>query len=357
MLEEESELHQEEPPPPPAPPRRRRGLRVLLALLLLFILIVGAGAGYVAWAMGGSPNGPSVRVIVSEGASGAEIAAALQRAKVIRSAFIFRIIARIRGVSTDLKPGAYDLRVGMGIDAALTALKNGVPLKVFKFTIPEGKTIPEIAEIVAKNSPITAVQFLAACRSGRHRLPIMPKGSTNLEGLLFPKTYEIVEKTTADELVDMMLNQFTIDTAGLDFSKAAAHHITPYEAVIVASLIEREAKIEKDRPLIASVIYNRLARPMRLQIDATVEYAILLQTGHYKFPLTTADYTNVHSPYNTYLVDGLPPAPIASPGLLSLQAALNPATTNYYYYVLSSDQQSHCFATDQAGFERCRNAS
>src|SRR5260221_6130266 len=138
----------------------------------------------------------------------------------------------------------------------------------------------------------------------------------------------------------MLLLQSTTNTAGLDFTTAAAHHITPYQAVIVASLIEREAKVERDRPLIASVIYNRLARPMRLQIDATVEYAILLQTGHYKYPLTTDDYSNVHSPYNTYLVDGLPPAPIASPGLAALHAALNPANTKNYYYLLTPDHKS-----------------
>jgi UPF0755 protein len=352
---EETEVFEE--PPPPAPPKRRRGLRIFLVLVLLFIVIVGAGAGYVAWAMGGTPNGAPVRVIIPEGSTGSQIASILEKAKVVRSALVFRLIARYRGVSTDLKPGAYDLRVGMGVTAALNALRNGVPLKVFRFTIPEGKTIPEIAAIVGKNTKITAAQFLAAVRSGRHRLPIMPKGSTNLEGLLFPKTYEIVEKTTADELVEMMLHQFTVDTAGLDFSKAAAHHLTLYQIVTVASLIEREAKIERDRPLIASVIYNRLARPMRLQIDATVEYAILLQTGHYKFPLTTDDYTNVKSPYNTYLHDGLPPAPIASPGLAALQAALNPATTDYYYYVLTSDQRSHCFARNQEEFNRCRNAA
>lgn len=353
---EETEL-QEEPPQPPAPPKRRRGLRIFVVLLMLFIVIVGAGAGYVAWAMGGTSNGPPVRVIIPEGSSGSQIAAILQRAKVVRSGFIFRLVARLRGVSTNLKPGAYDLRVGMGVSAALDKLKTGVPLKTFTFTIPEGKTIPEIATIVAKHTPITSAQFLAAVHSGRHRLDFMPKGSTNLEGLLFPKTYLVVEKTTADDLVEAMLNQFRVDTAGLDFSKAAAHHLTPYQAVIVASLIEREAKVEKDRPLISSVIYNRLARPMRLQIDATVEYAILLQTGKYKYPLTTDDYTNVHSPYNTYLVDGLPPAPIASPGLAALTAALNPANTKYYYYVLTSDQKSHCFATDQAGFNRCRNAA
>jgi UPF0755 protein len=298
-----------------------------------------------------------VRVIIPEGASGSEIASILQSAHVVRSGFVFRLIARLRGVSTDLKPGAYGLTTGMGVTKALDALRNGVPLKVFRFTIPEGKTIPEIATIVGEHTKISAAAFLQAVHSGRHRLPIMPASSTNLEGLLFPKTYEIVEKTTADDLVDLMLHQFTVDTGALDFMRAARFNITPYQVVIVASLIEREAKVARDRPLIASVIYNRLARPMRLQIDATVEYAILLQTGHYKYPLTTQDYTDVHSPYNTYLADGLPPGPIASPGLASLQAALNPANTSYYYYVLTRDQRSHCFAHDQAGFNRCRNAA
>jgi UPF0755 protein len=353
---EETEL-EEQPPQPPAPPkRRRRGLRILAVVLIVFILLFGAGAGYVLWAMGGTGHGTPVRVVVSEGATGAEIAAALERAHVIRSALIFRIVARLRGVSTHLRPGAYDLTTGMGVNKALDALKKGVPLVVYRFTIPEGKTIPEIATIVGKNTKITAAEFLAAVHSGRHRLPIIPKGSTNLEGLLFPKTYEIVAKTTADELVEMMLNQFTTDTAGLDFSRAARLHVAPYQIVIIASLIEREAKIEKDRPLIASVIYNRLARPMRLQIDATVEYAILLKTGHYKYPLLLEDYTNVDSPYNTYQHDGLPPGPIASPGLAALKAALDPANTDFYYYVLTSDQRSHCFARDQAGFNRCRNA-
>ena len=355
---EETDVNDEQPPQPPAPPkRRRRALRIFLVVVIVLIVLFGAGAGYVLWAMGGTGHGAPVRVIVDEGASSAQIAAALERAHVIRSALIFRIIARLRGVSTDLKPGAYDLFTGMGVNKALDALRKGVPLKVYRFTIPEGKTIPEIAAIVGKNTKISAAAFLRAVHDGTHRLPIMPSGSSNLEGLLFPKTYEIVEKTTPDQLVDMMLNQFTTDTAGLDFSRAARLHVTPYQIVIVASLIEREAKIEKDRPLIASVIYNRLARPMRLQIDATVEYAILLKTGHYKYPLTLEDYTAVDSPYNTYQHDGLPPGPIASPGLAALKAALDPANTDYYYYVLTSDQRSHCFAHDQAGFNRCRNAA
>jgi peptidoglycan lytic transglycosylase G len=347
----------QEPPQPPAPPRKRRGRRILLVTLLASAIVLGAGAGYTVWAMGGTSHGTPVRVFIPEGANGGEIASILAKDGVIRSALVFRIIARFRGLSKDLKPGAYDMRTGLSVSSVLDLLKNGVPLKVFRFTVPEGKTIPEIAQIVGKNTKISGADFLRAVRSGRHRLPILPAGNNDLEGLLFPKTYEVVEKTTADQLVDLMLHQFTVDTKGLDFSRARALGITPYQAVIVASLIEREAKIQKDRPLISSVIYNRLSRSIRLQIDATVEYAILLQTGHYKFPLQQEDYTAVHSPYNTYQIDGLPPGPIASPGLAALQAALNPAKTDYFYYVLTSDQRSHCFAHDAAGFNRCRNAA
>ena len=349
--EEEVEL-----PPPAGSPPRRRLRRIVLMLFLLFVILVASAAGYTVWAMGGTPNGKPVRVIIPEGASGADIATLLAKAGVVRSAFIFRIVARIRGVGGDLKPGAYDLHTGLGVSAAITALRNGVPIKVNRVVIPEGKTVLEIARIVERSTGISANTFLRAASSGRHRLAIMPSGSRNLEGLLFPKSYEFVEKTTADEMIDAMLQQFQTETAGLDLSKARALGISAYQAVIVASLIEREAKVENDRPLIASVIYNRLHRGQQLQIDATVEYAILLRTGSYKNPLTFEDL-KIDSPFNTYRIPALPPAPIASPGLPALQAALSPAKTDYFYYVLKSDQRSHCFARNEAEFRRCRNAA
>src|SRR6266542_693590 len=121
-------------PPPPAPPKRRRGRRVALLVILLVAVILAGGAGYVVWASGGSSNGKPVRVIIPEGANGAEIASLLQRNHVIRSAFMFSLIARVRGVSTGFKPGAYDLRTGLGVSAAIDALRKGVPLKVYRFT-------------------------------------------------------------------------------------------------------------------------------------------------------------------------------------------------------------------------------
>lgn len=341
-----------------ATPRRRLGLRIFITLSLIGVIGTGATVAYASWALGGSETGAPVRVIVDKGESGATIAAKLERAKVVRSAFVFRLMARSRGVAAQLKPGAYDLRQHMSVSAVIDILRRGIPLKVFRFTIPEGKVAFEIARIIERDTPISAKAFTTALRSGKHRLPLMPRSVTNLEGLLFPKTYEIVEKTTADQLVEILLAQFVKETAGLDLAAGAKRlGITPYEAIVVASLVEREARVAKDRPLVASVIYNRLARPMRLQIDATVQYAIYVQTGVYRGEaLTQEEYTSVRSPYNTYLIDGLPPTPIGAPGVDAIRAALHPATTEYYFYRLKSGTAEHCFSRDSAGHQACANA-
>jgi UPF0755 protein len=315
--------------------------------------------GYTAWAIGGTPTGRVVRVVIPEGASGREIAARLERADVIRSALMFRLVTRLRGVELDLKPGAYDLRTGLGVSAAIERMRKGVPLDVVRFTIPEGKTVRQTAEIVARSTQVDEAAFLrAACEP-----PVIPTllpesrrgaGCIDLEGFLFPKTYEIVTKSSARDVVSQLVQQFEKEIASLEVAtRARALEVTPYEALIVASLVEREARTARDRPLVASVIYNRLARGMRLQIDATVQYAIELETGRYKGTLLQrSDYTSVRSPYNTYLRNGLPPGPIASPGIEALRAALNPARTGYYFYVLCDRRGGHAFARSSPEFGR-----
>ena len=134
---------------------------------------------------------------------------------------------------------------------------------------------------------------------------------------------------------------------------AESKNLTAYEVVIIASMIEEEVLVPKERPLVAAVIYNRLKQGMRLQIDATVQYAYLLKTGRYKNPLTTDDY-KLSSPYNTYQIDGIPPAPIASPGLASIKAALNPANVDYLYYVLIKPNGEHGFARTYEEFLRLK---
>lgn len=354
----ESDLQEQFGPREPVRPRSR--LKILISLLVVGVLGLGSTGAYVAWAMGGTATGKPVRVIVPEGAPASRIAELLAQKDVVRSAFVFRLVARFRGAAFTLKPGAYDLRTGLGVDGAIAALRKGIPLDVARFTVPEGKNILQIADIVDERTHISRVEFLRAVRSGEHRSPIAP-AVRNLEGLLFPQTYLIDEKQDADDVVELMLRQLAeeMERAGLALADARAQGLSPYEALIAASLIEREASIARDRPLVASVIYNRLRRPMRLQIDATVQYAIQLKTGTYKGTLLQrSDYADVKSPYNTYLIDGLPPTPIASPGIEAIRAVMRPAKTDFYFYKLCDENQpsaGHVFGATLGAVDRqCR---
>jgi len=225
--------------------------------------------------------------------------------------------------------------------------KKPPPVKTYKVVIPEGFTVNQTAERFeeATGGRITAADFLAQAKA-THPYSFLKDSKNGSEGFLFPKTYEVTANTTAAQAVNMMLKQYSKETSGLDWSRAAALGITPYQAVIVASMIEREVKLPTERPVVASVIYNRLAKKMKLGICATVEYSL----GHWKPVLTDADL-KVDSPYNTYKIDGLPPGPICSPGFESIRAALYPDATNYLYYILTSPAEGkHSFTADYAQF-------
>jgi UPF0755 protein len=339
---------------PPEPLRRRARLTPLgkLVILLLALLVpFGAFAGYVTSVSKGSPGGAEVTVVIRPGSSASKIASQLEDAGVIRAAWLFRLYSKVKGTEGNLKPGEYVFRKNMSYGQVVTILEKGPKILITRVTIPEGKTVREVAQIMQRVAGIPASEFLAEATGGAHGTPFVPKGSKNLEGVLFPKTYDLKEGTTAGQVVDIMLRQFEKETATLNVeARAKALGITPYEAVIIASMIEREAKVPQDRAKIARVIYNRLARGMRLQIDATVQYGIYLETGSYKQPFLQSDYS-FRSPYNTYLIDRLPPGPIAGPGLASLKAALNPADGEWLYYVLINDRGEHAFANTYAEFQ------
>jgi UPF0755 protein len=224
------------------------------------------------------------------------------------------------------------------------------PAIVARLTIPEGFTLRQIAARAGETGLFSADDFLAAAAAGDYQVPILPEGQrTNLEGLLFPKTYDLPEGMQPRELVQKLLDQFALETAGLDLGRAEKLGITPYQAVIVASLIEREVVVDEERPLVAAVIYNRLKANMPLQIDATVQYAL----PQWKENLTYEDL-KVDSPYNTYRNRGLPPAPICNPGSKSLEAALEPAPVNYLYYVATGEGGRHFFTADYQEFLRAK---
>jgi UPF0755 protein len=339
---------------PPEPSRKRTRLTPLgkLVIFLLVLLVpFGAFAGYVTSVSKGSGGGAEVTVVIRPGSSASRIASQLADAGVIRAAWLFRLYSKFKGTEGKLKPGEYVFRENMSYAQVVAILEQGPQVVITRVTIPEGKTVREVAQILQRVAGISADEFITEATSGKHTAPFLRPGAKNLEGLLFPKTYDLKEGTTAGEVVDIMLQQFEKETAPLNMeARAKALGITPYGAVIIASMIEREAKVPQDRAKISRVIYNRLERGMRLQIDATVQYGIYLKTGAYKNPLLQTDYT-FRSPYNTYLIDRLPPGPIAGPGLSSLKAALNPAEGKWLYYVLINDKGEHAFANTYAEFQ------
>jgi peptidoglycan lytic transglycosylase G len=223
------------------------------------------------------------------------------------------------------------------------------PLTVYKVTLPEGLTLKQTSGKVeeATRGNISAEEFDAATRAGGYDYDYLQGAGGNLEGFLFPKTYEVTSSSSARSLVNKLLRQFGIETEELEWDRAKALGVTPYQIVVIASIIEKEAKVPGDRPLVASVIYNRLGKGMKLGMCSTVQYAL----GEPK-PVLTNEDLEIDSPYNTYKIDGLPPAPICNPGFESIRAALYPASTDYLYFILTGDDGSHSFTSDYQQFLR-----
>jgi uncharacterized YceG family protein len=226
--------------------------------------------------------------------------------------------------------------------------KPPAPPRVVKITIPEGYTRAQIAAL-AKAEGLKG-DYLAATVRSAHLHPTRygaPHGTPNLEGFLFPATYDLYAGTSMRHLVNEQLAAFTENFGDAEIHRARSLGVTPYQLLIVASMIEREAEVERDRPLIAAVIYNRLRQGIPLGIDATIRYAL----NDFSAPLTEAQLHNP-SPYNTRLHHGLPPTPISNPGLASIHAAAYPAHVSYLYYVAAADGcGEQVFSSSFAQFE------
>jgi UPF0755 protein len=292
-------------------------------------------------------GGQQVRVMVPRGASLDEIAELLERRRIVSSSFFFQTRARLSGRSGDLKPGSYRLREGMSYSAVLDALEQGTPPNIVVLTIPEGRSRREVARMVDGQ---LEGSYLKATR----RSPVLDpreykaQNARNLEGFLFPATYELKKDRPMSALVEQQLSAFRQRFEQVDLRYARSKNLTPYDVLIIASLVEREAVLPKERPLIASVIYNRLKQGMPLGIDATVRFV----TGNWNRPLRRSELANP-SPYNTRLTPGLPPGPIGSPGIASIRAAARPARTRYLFYVVEpGGNGAHAFARADAEHQR-----
>jgi UPF0755 protein len=311
------------------------------------VAVLGAVYLIYATATRGEETGGPVTVTVVEGDTLSDVADKLQEAGVVQSATGFKLEARLEGAGTQIKPGEYEFGPDEGSGEILSKLTAGEPVPTFTVTVPEGLTLRQTAQRVASRSDIPADEFVAAARETGYGYAFLEDAEIeNTEGFLFPKKYEFEEGVAASQVVSRMLEQYFIETQNLDFAAARRElGLSEHELVTVASLIEREAANAEERPQVASVIYNRLAEGMPLQIDATIQYA----RGEPKEKLSLEDL-EIDSPYNTYKSAGLPPGPICSPNLESLRAALEPAETDYLYYVLKRNGEEHYFTDDYDEF-------
>jgi UPF0755 protein len=328
----------------PAPRRRSRALGcVQWFAVILFLLPAALGIpGFFAYTwvdrelhQPANPSSAKVRFVVPPGATFHAVADTLHNAGLIDSVTVFDLYARYKHLDRNIEAGAYQLSRNLNMVQILTALQTATPEEIF-VTIPEGYTIKKTAARLDQGGLIKGSDYIAQAVAGQYNydfLKDLPAGAP-LEGFLFPDTYLIPHNGTAKQLVTLQLDAFNSHWNDTRKAQAVQRKLNALQIVTIASMIEREARFDDDRPLVASVIYNRLSAGWPLQVDATVLYA----KGVWQSSVTKEDRM-IQSPYNTYLHTGLPPGPIANPGIKAIDAALQPAQTGYFFYL--SDPQGH----------------
>lgn len=312
-------------------------IAVVLGVVLVLVpaLTAGQGEGETQTITPGT----TVSVTVPEGAGASVVADALFENGLIANKSEFLNEVRRTNAESSLKSGTYEFVTGTDQTDIITQLTTG-PVMAVSITVPEGYTISEIAALVEQEAGIPAADFVAQAKASNYAAEysfLSDVSNDSLEGYLFPKTYGFpTADVTADEIIRVMLDQFEVEVAGIDFDAAIAaiqerYGVTVNEDDIItmASIIEGEAATDEQRADIASVFYNRLEQGMMLQSDATLVYSLGRDV--------TADDLKVDDPYNTYTREGLTPTPICSPGLPSIQAAANPSDTNYLYFYITPD--------------------
>jgi UPF0755 protein len=301
-----------------------------------------------------------VAITVPKGASVSEVGDLLSDRGVIDSSTFFQIRATLEGKRSELYAGAFTLAEGMSYGAALDALSEPPLKRVVSVTIPEGYSRAQAAQLVEEDGlegdytkETVRSRFLDPAQYGG-------EGAKNLEGFLFPDTFELKPGAPAADLVQLQLQDFKRQIKSVDMGYAKSKNLTVFDVLIIASLIEDEAGIPSQRKLVAAVVYNRLHEGMPLGIDATIRFA----TGNYEQPLTESELA-VDSPYNTRTNAGLPPGPINSPGLEAIEAAAHPAKADVLFYVnkpntcgeLAFSKNEAEFESDVAAYNEAREAN
>ena len=327
---------------------------VKVVIVILIILLLGAGGGaYYVW-NGLQPVQASdepVKFTIEPGMGTSKIADVLQQNGLIKNAAVFKGYLKWKREGSRFQAGIYEAKPGATLDELIAKLNKGDVVKeeMVRITIPEGYTVKQIAAKVSEATGAPADSFLQlADHPGNEAIAAFKDVPDNgklkhaAEGYLFPDTYDFKKGTAEPEMFRRMMEQTQSKLDGIPNlqEKLRDRGLTLHEMLTIASLVEREVVVDKERPLVAGVIYNRLDKNMKLEIDATVQYAL----PEPKERLLYKDL-KVESPYNTYLHEGLPPGPICSPSLASIEAALNPEASDYLYYVTKKDgSHEHLFA-------------
>nr|WP_261780080.1 endolytic transglycosylase MltG [Paenibacillus xylanexedens] len=326
--------------------------KVILVILLILVIVAG-GAGAAVWNMM-RPVSDSAEPVVFEIKSGSgtsQIADQLEQEGLIRSGLAFKGYLKWKNQGSSFMAGTYSMNPGVSYDEIISKLNSGevVPEEMVKFTIPEGYTVLQMADKLSAEGVVDREEFIKLANDPSSfdvdiikDIPVDEELRYALEGYLFPETYELKKGSSTHDVMQRMLEEFQtkINTIPDLESKLKARNLSLHELLTIASLVEREVVVDEERALVAGVIDNRIKQDMKLEIDATVQYLL----DKPKARLLFKDL-KVQSPYNSYLNKGLPPGPIASPSLESIEAALAPEASDYLFYVTKKDGSSgHLFA-------------
>ena len=332
-------------------------MKKLLLLVLALILLAGAASG--AWVYSDlhkrvSHNKTGQYIEIPKGSSPSSIIKKLVAEGIVKHEWPLKFYLKSTGKGSTLKAGEYDFPSPISPLSVVAKLQQG-QRRLNRITIPEGWTRWDIAREMVQLPELhlgSEAQALALMDNVSLIRDLDPK-ATNLEGYLFPDTYEFSPETTGEELIEMMVKRFRSVWKPDWTERARSLNLSPREIVTTASIIETEAKLDSERPLVASVIYNRLQKNIPLAVDSSVIYASKLEgKWRYDGKVYLSDIQR-RSPYNTRIYAGLPPGPVASPGESSLKAALNPASSDYLYYVRNPDRDdgAHNFYNNSHDFE------
>lgn len=314
----------------------------VLVLLIIFVVATCVGAFALSSLKPVSSSEKAVAIDIPVGSNTASIAGILKEKGLIKNKVVFKIFSKVKKYDGTYKAGVYQMSESMNMDEMMKIMVEGKSDSLC-LTIPEGLTLAQIAAIFEKKGISSEDEFFEEVENGKFDYKFMkylPQGKNRLEGFLYPETYFTYKNAGVHDVIDKMLAQFDKLCTEEYYAKAKSMDMDIYKAVTVASLIQRETMAKKEGNKVASVIYNRIEAGMPLGIDAAIQYAL----PEHKQRLTYEDL-KVDSPYNTYTHKGLPPGPICSPEISALEAALNPADTDYIYYVLSPNNDgTHNFS-------------